>query len=199
MEVKSIKPLRGSRVLITLDTGLSFPLYERETGLYQLAEDKPVAEETFVTIRDEVLIPRAKKRLLYLLQKRDYTEHQLREKLKTDGYPSEVTDAAISYVKDLRYVDDLRYACAYVRLHAEEKSKKALQYALLQKGVPKELIETALEEEYASDEEEQIKKLLAKKHFDPEEADRKEKNRIYQYLLRKGYSPQQIRRFLTPS
>ena len=62
MEIKSIKPLRGSRVLITLDNGLSFPLYEREAGQFQLQEEAPITQDMISRITDEILIPRAKKK-----------------------------------------------------------------------------------------------------------------------------------------
>jgi regulatory protein len=41
-----------------------------------------------------------------------------------------------------------------------------------------------------------IQALLAKKGFDPEEALPKERQRMYGYLMRKGFAPEQVRRAL---
>ena len=42
-----------------------------------------------------------------------------------------------------------------------------------------------------------IQKLLQKKHYNPEEADQKEKLRMYNFLLRKGFSAEQVRKAVT--
>ena len=136
----------------------------------------------------------AKKRALNLLQRMDRTEYQLRRKLKENGYPEEVVECALDYVKSYHYVDDFRYASSYIRYHQTQKSRMQMKIALQQKGIRSEIIEQALAEEYTEEEEELIRKLLEKKHYDPECCDQKEKQRIYQYLLRRGFSGHMVRR-----
>ncbi len=55
---------------------------------------------------------------------------------------------------------------------------------------PSDLIEQALEDEYSGEEEQLIDRLLEKKHYDAETMDQKEKQRIYQYLMRRGFRPE---------
>ena len=133
----------------------------------------------------------ARLRAMTLLQKHRYSEKQLGDKLKESGYPQDVIQDALSYVKSFRYVDDLQLAVDYITYHEGDKSKRRLTMDLNKKGISANVISQAFDQWQAlggqQDEQEMIKKLLAKKHYDPE-CDLKEKQRIYAFLLRKGFS-----------
>ena len=47
----------------------------------------------------EVLFQKARRRAMRLLEQRDRTEQNLRQKLAQSGYPPEAADAAVEYVK----------------------------------------------------------------------------------------------------
>ena len=127
------------------------------------------------------------------MERMDRTEAQLREKLRLGYYPEDVIEDAVAYVKSYHYVDDLRYAQNYVRARKEQKSQKKLQMELLAKGVPKQMAQQALEEEYQQENERQlILKWIEKKQYCAQEADMKEKRRMYQFLLRKGFQSDDI-------
>jgi regulatory protein len=135
---------------------------------------------------------RAKKRALFLLEKMDRTEQQLRRKLKENGYPDEIVTRALDYVKQYHYIDDARYAKQYISYHKEKDSRQKILYDLLQKGVKKELIVSLLEEEGEWSQREQIMRWLEKKNYAGHCTQEKEKRKIYQFLLRKGYSGSEI-------
>ena len=137
---------------------------------------------------------RAKKRALHLLERMDRTEQQLREKLQASEYPEEVIEEAIAYVKSFHYIDDQRYAENYTRYSKERLSKSQIRQKLFLKGVAKDTIDTAIEEEYDADETVHIRKLLQKKHFDSSSKDEREFRRIYNYLLRRGFRSSDILR-----
>jgi regulatory protein len=143
-------------------------------------------------ILKEIQIPRAKKRAMHLLEKMDRTEQQLRTKLREAGYASEAIEEAISYVKSYHYIDDERYARTYIRIHQQSKSKQRLKMDLLKKGIDKEVIDLALEEEFEQSEEEMILQLLKKKHYDPSTADQKERNKMYRFLMQRGFRSSDI-------
>ena len=113
MIVSELKSQKGGRITVVLDNGLKFPLYRREIQQYGLAPGEEIPEEVWEQIKAEILIKRARKRLLYLLQRADQTEKQLRDRLARDGYPEDVADDAIAYVESYHYIDDFRYACTY--------------------------------------------------------------------------------------
>lgn len=141
---------------------------------------------------------RAKLRCMHLLEKRDYTEKQLRDKLRTGRteYTPEMIDEAIAYVKAYRYVDDARYACQYVECMKARKSRRQIEQELFQRGISREYVENAFEQTESVPEEGLIEQWLQKKHYCPEMADVKEARRMYAFLARKGFSGEAISRAL---
>ena len=185
------------KLLITLDEEISFCLYQKEVHHLQLEPGAELTDTLYQEIREEILIPRARKRTMYLLERMDRTEAQLREKLRQGRYPEDIIENAIVYVKGFHYVDDLRYAESYVRCYSQSKSRRLLYQELVGKGVPRDLIEQALEEEYETeDESAKIVRWLEKKHYSAEEADPKQRQRMYQFLLRKGFRSGDVLRLL---
>ena len=109
---------------------------------------------------------RAKKRALHLLERMDRTEHQLREKLMASDYPEDVVEEAIAYVKSFHYIDDKRYAENFTRYKKENLSRQQIKQKLMLKGVDRDTIALAIEEEYDADEKEHIRRLLEKRRAD---------------------------------
>lgn len=135
-------------------------------GFWTVPEEQVrlILPETEEKIRTEVLLKRAKLRAMHLLEDMDRTESALREKLRQGLYPSDVTEAAIEYVKSFGYLDDVRYAENFVRSRQNVKSKKEIGTALLQKGISSEIAKRAMEICYEEmGEEEAIRKILRKK------------------------------------
>lgn len=194
--VETLKKLSGGRYLVTLDCGMSFPLYRKELDLYQIEEGEELSDSDYDSIMSELLPKRAKLCAMHQLEKRDKTEYQLRQKLMELFYPQQLVDEAVAYVKKYHYIDDLRYAVSYLSYRREQKSIRQLEQELYQKGISKELVQEAFEQIDAPDEEQQIRNWLQKKHYDPAAADRKETNRIYGFLLRKGYSSAAVQKVM---
>jgi len=147
----------------------------------------------------EELVLKAKKRAMRLLQMQDRTESKLRDKLKEDGYPESVIDLAVDYVTSFHYLDDRRYAATYIRYKQGQKSKLQLKMDLRKKGVSDGDIELALSEEYEDCDLDKIRHLLEKKHYDPENMDFKEKQRIMAYVLRRGFDMSDIKKCMGQS
>lgn len=186
--VKEIKKQTKGKYEVSLEGGEPLVLYGKELSAYGIREEHFLSEETYERILKEVLNKRATKRAMYLLQKQDYTEKGLSEKLSQGGYPVACIEAAIEYVKGYHYVDDERFAENYIRFHQEKLSKRVLKQKLQAKGVSRELIEQQLNEAYETDELELAKELLRKRHYDASKADQKEKQRQYGFLARRGFS-----------
>lgn len=189
--VTKIEEYDKKRYKIYLNDKFSFILYKGELSTYQIFYGEIISEEVYREIMEEVLVKRAKKRCLNLLQKKNYTEAGLREKLKEGYYPLEIENKAIDYVKAFGYVDDYRYASEYVFYHKDKESQKKIEEKLRNKGVNVNIIEQVFEESYEQEEGEEIelhqaKKILEKRKYDEENMDWKEKKKIYAVLVRKG-------------
>ncbi len=193
MIVTAITELSRSRSRIEIDHQFAFVLYKGELRQYHLQEGQDVTEEDYREIIDQVLPKRARLRCMNLLQTRDYTESQLRAKLKQGLYPPEIIDQAIAYVSSYHYIDDLRYAKDYITTHETTRTRQRITLDLSQKGISKSTISQAwlIWESKGGTQNEQamIQHLLHKKHYNPETTTLKEQQKLYAYLSRKGYSP----------
>ena len=200
MTILSIEELPGKKVKkskVRLQGGEDLCLYMKEVNRLGLKAGDELTDEVYEDIMTMILIPRAKKRAMHLLEKQDRTRANLAQKLREGGYPTRAVEEAVAYVESYHYIDDDRYARNYIRYHQEGKSRRRIFEDLLKKGVAKDVIESALEEEYSASEEDQILDLLRKKHYDLETADLKEKSKIYRFLLGRGFSYQTIDRILS--
>lgn len=196
MIITNIEAVTKAKSRVYIDEQLAFVLYKGELSRYKIKIDNEISDETYREIIEEVLTKRAKVRCIYLLKSMDRTEYQLRTKLKQGGYPDEAIDGAIDYVKNLHYIDDNRYAQYYIDGRTGSKSKQQITQDLLRRGIPKELIQSIYEQKEPEDETEQIRKWVVKKRVDLETADPKEINRLYGFLMRKGFQASDISRVI---
>ncbi|MCI8327106.1 MAG: regulatory protein RecX [Lachnospiraceae bacterium] len=183
---------KGKRKLL-FEHGVELLLYQGEIKKYDLREQTEISEELYLELLYGIVGKRAKKRAMHLLERQDRTEYQLQEKLRQNGYPAEVIEEALAYVKTYHYIDDLRYACNYVRAGKEKKSRQRLCQDLMKKGVKRQIIEQALDEEGNEDETAAICDLLEKKGY-RKDLPKNEIHKIYQFLLRRGYQSSDILR-----
>lgn len=190
--VNNYEALGKGRYRVAFDNGVSCILYRSEAAQLSIEVQCSLTDENYEYLINEIVGKRAKKRAMHILEQMDRTEHQLREKLAKGEYPQECIDSAVEYVKKYKYLDDERFASSYVRYHQEKLSRQQLSVKLSQKGVSKDIIAEALEMEYEADDGEKIRNLLTKRHFDPDNTDRQENNKIYQYILRRGFKSSDI-------
>lgn len=186
------------KVLIQLDGHFTFPLYKGEVRSFHLVKGEEMSREVYHELFEEILPKRVKLRAMNLLQKRSYTRAGLKRKLLEGRYPESLVELALDYVTAYRYLDDLRYAQEYIRCYCESRSKTRIVQDLYTKGVSRELIEQAWTDyegiNEPVDEQSQIMAILAKRNYDRTTCDYKEKIKIMNYLYRKGYCTDSIRR-----
>lgn len=197
--ITKIEELDKKRYKIYIDQEFAFVLYKGEITQYKIKVNDPMDDKIYRAIKEELLPKRAKKRSLNLLQKRPYTERKLREKLAEGHYTEDIIDEAIAYVKSFHYVDDYEYACRYIFYHKESETRRKMEEKLMIKGIEKDTLAKAFADSYSDNEAiemelEHAKKLLYKKKFDAENADWKEKQKVYAFLFRKGISSSIIKK-----
>jgi regulatory protein len=196
MRITGITELTQSRYAIEIDHEFAFVLYKGELRQYRIRLDGELLDADYQMIVREILPRRAKLRAMNLLKSREYTEEQLREKLRQGRYPDSVIEEAMDYIRSFHYVDDLRYATDYIRMHERTRSRRRIEQDLLGKGITQSILEQAFtdwqEQGGEQDEQAMIQALLEKKGFCAERADYKEWQKIAAFLQRKGFSYDQI-------
>ena len=126
---------------------------------------------------------------LKLLQRRDYTQKQLREKLeeKFGEFPDEVTQQLLAK----RFLDDRRYADNFITRHPDRHSNWVRE-ALLDAGVDGTTIEGAISaSDWPSLRDVLKAKMLAWRLRPPLE--RRDVARLFRLLSRLGYPEDDIR------
>ena len=192
LQIIAITPQEKGKSLVQFDDGSRVLLYESEIRKLSLREGEYISKSLYEQILKEVVGIRAKKRAIHLLERMDRTENQLVEKLRKSGYPDRCIEDAIDYVKSYHYIDDARYAQNYVRYHQQKKSRQRLKMDLYAKGIDRNTVEEALEETFCSDEQKKIRQLLEKRHFCYGDSDRREQQKTYQFLMRRGFKSSDI-------
>lgn len=194
MTVTRVEELSKSKVTVTFENDLTLTLYKGELRTYRIREQEELSQEAYEALL-AALGKRAKLRCMNLLKSRDYTEYQLRVKLKDGGYPQIIADQAVEYVSSYGYVDDDRYARSYIESRSLTKSNRQIENDLLRKGVDRQCIARAFEEtrqEWETDTEyELIRRQLEKKHYDAA-APYEIRQKVIASLYRKGFQLDKI-------
>ncbi len=206
MLIKKIQELNKSRVRVILEDDFSFVLYKGEVRSYKVVEGEDLPDEVFEVLMTTVLPKRAKLRAMNLLKSRPYTVKGLTDKLKDGGYPESVINIAIDYVSSYNYLNDKQYALDYIYTYKNSKNKARIFLDLTNKGISKDIISSAYEEEVGDDtkllEEEQIKSFLRKKGYSSDKVPYsqigyEEKMKLLASLYRKGFSTDLSKKILS--
>lgn len=192
MEITKIQALTKQKYRIFLDGESAFAVYKGELSRYHLEEGAVLPPEVYKELVNRVLKKRATLRAMHILERTDKTEAQLRRKLEESEYPKEAVESAIAYVTSYGYLDDRRYAEHYIEWKKQGKGKARLKMELVQKGISREIIEEVLESTDFGETREMIRQIILKKRKTDIPMNEKEKQRIYGFLMRKGFSSSDI-------
>ncbi len=197
--ISGIVPLDKRKSKVYLDGEFAFVLYKSECARFGLKEDEELTPEVYEAISG-VLHKRALNRTVYLLKDRDYTEGQLTKKLSESGYPTDIVNEAVAQMKDYGYVNDYNYAESFVRNKASMMSRRELEYKLAEKFVPRDIIKQVLSDYFETSgddaERQAFFSLYRKKNVNYGELEVKDKQKLINYFLRKGFLYENIVSYL---
>jgi regulatory protein len=130
---------------------------------------------------------------LHLLGRRELSVQQLRERLIEREHDRHDVDRAIDLLIENKALDDARVAAAYVRtaLKVKGRGRLRIQREMQEMGIPKEIAAEALAEAFGEvDERALVTRALQKKlRGNQKIATRAEYARVFQFLMRQGFSP----------
>ena len=192
MEITKIQALTKQKYRIFLDGESAFTVYKGELSRYHLEEGAVLPPEVYEELVNGVLKKRATLRAMHILERTDKTEAQLRKKLEESEYPKEAVESAIAYVTSYGYLDDRRYAEHYIEWKKQGKGKARLKMELVQKGISREIIEEVLESTDFGETREMIRLIILKKRKTNIPMNEKEKQKLYGFLMRKGFPSSDI-------
>jgi len=130
---------------------------------------------------------------LHLLARRELSVDACRQRLLDKDHPAEDVDAAIAHLLETGGLDDARVARAYARTAVNIKGRGRLrvQRELNDKGIPRDVAAAALAEVFGdADERAMVARAIQKRlRGRTTVKDRAESARLYQYLMRQGFTP----------
>lgn len=192
MKITSIeKQKKEGRYNIFLDGEFAFGLYKEtiyEFGLRVNDEITPKQAEEIKT-RDEIGFG---KRVAYrFLNYKQRSEKEVRKKLKEKKLSDGSIDIVISSLKDLKYINDESYAKSYLqsKILRKPEGKRVLKMKLADKGIPKEIAESIISEQYPPETETEKAAELLKKYEKKVRAKTpaEKKQKCFRFLLSKGF------------
>ena len=124
---------------------------------------------------------------LRLLNRKDYTEKEIRDKLLKKSQSKDEIDEVIEYLKEKRFIDDVRYAQNYLYFRLKRGyGKRRVVHELLNKGIAEELIDSVLKTENEDAEEVFLKKLKLL------EGKKNKRKKLFDFMYRRGFDSEKI-------
>lgn len=187
MIVNNIQRDKKHLTKVTFDNGKEILLDNDILGENGIKTGTFLTEEEVEELRFSSDYTRAKNRALWYLDRMDYTEKALYEKLVKAGFGKKASAAVIARFCELGVIDDRRYAERLAARFSENNvSKREAMQKMALKGLSYDLIKQVLSEQ-ETDEETQITNLLEGKYaykLTLENGTEK----VYAALIRKGFS-----------
>lgn len=121
----------------------------------------------------------ARSRALTLLARSPRTEAEIERALGEEG------KEAVSWLKELGFVDDRRYALDYVAFRAKKYGRLRLEHALKKKGVSRDIIKEIMPR---PEEEQGAAEALLHKKFHEMPKDARERAKAARFLASRGFS-----------
>lgn len=206
MKITKIEPQKRKtrrkrkKYSIWIDEEYAFSCSQEVLLRLGLQEGQEVSASQLKVFLSEIQKKEATDYSLNLLARRPLSEAELRNKLRSRGYEFAIISSTLSHFRDIGLIDDLNYSILWVRNRSKTNPRGTLllRKELRMKGIAPEIIEKALEEfKNSYDESEllaQVAERRAKKmvKLDPIS----KKRRLFNYLLRRGFPLDEVRRVI---
>lgn len=193
MRIDSLKPSphKKGRFLLTLESGTLLRVTEEEILKFKIREGMELDGETLTALQQSAEVSSIKARAVNMIASRPLSKQELQKRLVRKGSAEEDARTAVEWLEDLGAVNDAAYASALVRHYsARGYGPMRIREELHHRGVPRELWDTALEER--SDSSEMLDALIRKK-CKGDLDDPKERKRLSDALLRRGFSWNEVK------
>ena len=183
--IEASKHKRG-RVLVFLEDGACLKITEQELLDFGLRAGDELDQGTLGRLKEAAGVSNVKATAADLIGKRAMSRASLEKKLKEKGASEAEARYAAEWLEAIGAINDADYAALLVRHCADLGYGPArTREKLYEKGVPRELWDEALDQ--LPDNGEQIDRFLQSK-LRGRMPDEKEKKRLTDALLRRGYS-----------
>lgn len=197
--IVSLVSYRGNSVHLVFDTGdsLTLPVSIEYSKYYQKGLDIP--EDEFANLKTQSEKHLCIQRALMIIGRSPQSEKLLTDKLKKKKlFSDSAINEAVGYLAGKGYVNDEDFARRYVNTLVRRKSvgKRRILSELIKKGISKQIAAAVIKElNLEEDDLEKVTALALKKAESIKQKD-KVKEKVWRFLLSRGYSDGAIRKAL---
>jgi regulatory protein len=178
------------RYNVFLDEEFAFSLDEDQLVRLKLRKGQELSETEVEELKAESDFGKNYIRALDLISRRLRSEREIRDYGFRKRWSKDNLEKVIARLYQRGYLDDSKFAAAFVRSRAATRtnSKRQIQLALAQKGIKPEIIAEVIANSEEYSEAAALSKLIDKKfhHYDDEK-------KLIAYLARQGFSYDDIR------
>ena len=189
---------RDDRVNIYIDEKFFMAIYKELVFTFNLKKLQEIDPNNLKSILDNEMYMKAKNKALSILSKASQSEKQIRQKLAKD-YEEDTIDKVIEFLQKYKFVDDEDLASRIVNtnVNLNKYGKNKIKQNLYNKGIDKNIIETAIDD-IDTDKEFENALYLGKKRYErlKNEDPRKAYQKIGNHLAYKGFNYDIIKKVL---
>lgn len=186
--------------VVELDSGEKIELEPDTIMQFQLATGGEVDEKRIYEIRSADQKRKCLQKALHLISIRPRSAGELKERFKREGYFEEAIETSLNYLQDNGYLNDEVFAERFAksRLQKKDLGETALRFELLKKGIAKPIVDRVLTKIYGETPVFEMalkaaqKKIKTIKAAEPQ----KKKQKLYPFLLQRGFSSDIIQRVI---
>ena len=189
------KQKNNKRCIIYIDGEFAFSASIEDLIKYSIKEEKEYDRDEIDDIIEKCEFSKAYERALIMLDKKDYLEIELIKKLKLLKYSDKTANMVIEKLKSFNLIDDDRYINRYINdcVNLKKFGRRKILNNLAQKGfnnIDVDYLSIDSEKEYQNALE------LAEKKLRLNHNEKNSKEKIYKYLLSKGYEYDTIKKVI---
>ncbi len=187
MRIIEIKPSKLHLNTVSLSNGEEVLIDKDVCAENRLCADTEIDSDALKELKFQSDYVRAKSRALWYLDRMDYSEKALFDKLVLKGFDKKASSAVIAKLLELGLLDDRRYGERLAeKLTLSGVSKRAAMQKMFAKGLPYDLCKELLEETEV-DEESALLRLIETKYITKLQ-DKNNYPKVYAALVRRGFS-----------
>ncbi|MFH0992573.1 MAG: RecX family transcriptional regulator [bacterium] len=179
-----------------IDEAYAFDVSEEVFAKFALAVGKRIDDKTVELISSAEAQYRARGIALNFISYRPRSSREVIHKLLSKGFSSNLAKQIVQKLQMINLIDDREFARMYLRdkMLLRPMGRALVRHRLLEKGVPPNIVERVLREQFSDkDEYDAALALAAKKikvsgeRFSKLETERRRK-KIFDYLMNRGFS-----------
>ena len=132
---------------------------------------------------------------LKLITIKDRTEKEIRTKLKEKNFDENTIEEEIEFLSNYGYINDNRYAQHFTSdaINIKKWGKSRIRTELLRRGVDRDVVDEVIEEAFSETDDDRLYTEMEKRFKNADFSNMKERTRIFNFYLRRGFSPDEIK------